>query len=1144
MSVNTLLAIRTDFSIGESSLPSEKVADMAAKTGQKHIAFADTMNVSAMIDITRGCQKHGIEAHTGVRLRIVADVVERGNVGKKFNREAYYLKAWAKNEDGIKEIYKLLSRATEEDRFFYVNRLILEDVFEHLSSENVLITTGDSRSIFSRPDHEAILGMVLDHYPDTMVELVPIPTPYYERLNLNALAASKKVSHGGYIVSMPTLFDFDGYDAMYLNMAIQNRSDIRKPFTCAQPYFKDFEPKTPEQLVALIKETVSGMRVADPSVDASAFSEALRSGNSKFLEATPFRWTKQPVALPQLAADAPKAVLEACKVGIKTRLTVDVFGYHPTPAQISELYIPRLKYELEVLTNLGFCDYFLVVADLVNWAKSAGIMVGPGRGSIGGSLIAFLMGITEVDPIRFGLLFERFINPSRNDLPDADLDFMSTRREEIITYLEGKYGKDFVAGINNYSVLGSASAVKDVARVMGVDMALFPIGKFIPKIHGQAVPLEDARKDSAEIAKFAEVNPNVWKGALSVQGVMRSFGRHAAGTIVSGVPVRERAVVERDGTSRKVNWDMRVCEDQGLVKFDVLGLSTLDTISRATRYIWERHMKRIDINAIPLDDEKTLQAFSNGETIGIFQFEGGAARRILKDMASSSLLTFDDLVAANALNRPGPIEAGLVKDYVESRSGSRTIIYPHEFCKPALQETFGVICYQEQVMQIAVDLCGFSLSEADKLRKGMGKKDAALMASFRKQFVDGAVAKAGMDAKEADDLFTTIEGFAGYAFNKSHAAEYSLISYQCMWLKVHYPVEFYAASLSTVDEAKLQVIVTDATKHGIKLMAPDVNISTNEFVIGNDTTLFMPFNRIKGVSDKGGQAIVEARNKEKITYTEKEKVLGSRKSVEVIKTKPVLKGRFTSLEDFLERVEKRLVNTRVVQNLDTVGAFARVIPGQQPSDCESRRKDQMKLLPGLMTGLLMADREIPTDKFTLAELDKLWHEIQAVDDKVVHVSPAVGKNAKFMVVFDGATQDEEAHKQFTGGSSFTYCAAALKVCDLKRNDAYWTGLIKRKKGGKSISVKETNTYKPFLDREIEMLKPPVILTLGSASARYFVPDLKGDIMDHAGSTFYSEKHDAMIVIGFNPQMCHFSMDKFDTLVEVFDLVRAMVIPSI
>ena len=736
--LNTLLGIRTDFSLGESAIASEDVAAIAVRLGQTHVAVADTMRVDAIIDVTRACDKVGVQAHMGVRLRIVEDITQRDKKVK--NKLAYYIKAYPKDDEGLRQIYKLVSRGFDEDRSYFVPRLSLDDVLCFLTRDHIVLTTGDAEGVFSRPNHEAIHETIYQAFgSDLFIELCPIPQPYFERLNDNAMRCIKGDQLT--ICAPPVLFDGeDGYLKFHLNGAIQSRHDFKRGFE-NKPFWKDFRPKSPAELTADIKATVVGMRHLDPLAGPLPFLTALREGNAAFLAATAYRWKKSPIALPKLASDPDAALLQLCRDGLKERLGKPVFGYMPDNAQLQNEYVPRLRYELGVLKDLGFADYFLVVADLVTWAKSVNIMVGPGRGSVGGSLVAFLVGITDIDPIRFDLLFERFINPSRNDLPDADLDFMSTRREEIITYLEGKYGTEYVGGISNYGVLKAASAVKDVARVHGMNVMEIGCTKLIPSEHGQPVDLETAHTAVGDIQKFAAANPRVWKGAVAMQGIMRSYGRHAAGTIVSGVPLIDRAVVEQDGGNRKVNWDMRVVEDQGLVKMDVLGLKTLDTLSLAVNYIKQRHGGlRIDLLRIPLDDEPTLELIGKGETMGLFQMEGGTARRLLKSLGSVSPITFDDIVAVNALNRPGPLDAGLDQAYVRRKNGDESVSYPHPLTKAALEPTFGVMVFQENIMRIATDLSGFSGSESDGLRKAIGKKDMAKMTSYQKQFVAGACA--------------------------------------------------------------------------------------------------------------------------------------------------------------------------------------------------------------------------------------------------------------------------------------------------------------------------------------------------------------------------------------------------------------------
>jgi DNA polymerase III alpha subunit len=380
--VHTLLGLKTDFSLGESAIASEDVAAIAKRMGQTHVAVADTMTISGLIDIGKNAAKLGIEAHVGVRLRIVDDITLRKDEGKAQNRGAFYLKAFPKDEEGMRQIYALLSIANDDEHSYYVPRLLLDEVLTKLSPENVTLTTGDSHSLFSRRDYLRLFERVSDRFGSSLfIELVAAPTPYYERANLNALEAATLGGFIEFIVTTPTLCDEGQFERLFLNMAIQNRTDMAKRFTVSDPWYKEFEPHDASGLASLVKATVEGMRCSRPAMSADAFKRALRAGNQAFLDATPYRWKKQPIALPSLAADAPKAVLEACKIGMRDRLTSEVFGFKPSPEQMREDYIPRLKYELDVLTTLGFCDYFLVVADLVRWAKSEGIMVGPGRGS-------------------------------------------------------------------------------------------------------------------------------------------------------------------------------------------------------------------------------------------------------------------------------------------------------------------------------------------------------------------------------------------------------------------------------------------------------------------------------------------------------------------------------------------------------------------------------------------------------------------------------------------------------------------------------------------------------------------------------------------------------------------------------------------
>lgn len=358
----------------------------------------------------------------------------------------------------------------------------------------------------------------------------------------------------------------------------------------------------------------------------------------------------------------------------------------------------------------------------------------------GGSLVSYLLGITDVDPIRFNLLFERFINPERLDLPDADLDFMSSRRHLVVEYLTEKYGADRVAGISNYATMASASALRDAGRMFGLGGIELMATKLVPKEHGKSSTLTEAANEVSEIAKFKDENPEIWKHALKLEGCMRSLGKHAAGIIVAGEPLTERAVVETRSDSPVVNWDKRSVEDWGLIKMDLLGLSTLDVMEIARQYIKERHGVSVNYTALPLEEPDIMGAFGRGETTGVFQFESSGMKGLLRSLAEGGTLTFEDITAATALYRPGPMDSGLMDDFVQIKRGLRSATYEHPCLESVLSETHGVVVYQEQTMALAKTLCGFSATDADFLRRAIGKKDLKKMAELKPQFIEGATA--------------------------------------------------------------------------------------------------------------------------------------------------------------------------------------------------------------------------------------------------------------------------------------------------------------------------------------------------------------------------------------------------------------------
>ena len=1111
--MHSILAARTDFSVGESILTTKFLIKNAVNAGAKAVAMTDTMAVTGMIDFTNKAKAEGLKPVIGTRLRLTDNPTWRPGDGekKKDMPRSYFLTLYALQEEGMKAIFRLLTLANSDDRFYYESKLGFEDLYKELKGlkgTELAVVLGDAHSVLEHPNADEIVVKITDEVGLVYAPLIPIDTPYYGRLNELALRqiAVNKVQP---IVVRPAFYGQGEADTQEIMTAISENHKVTDPWFRSR-HNRDMHIMSTAELVGEMKKAVQHLEKRGNVGSGAQFKQGLLNTGA-LVEAVEYEWKKADPSLPIMAPNEFAAVVEECKRGWKERFDAPVFGHQPDAKELVEVYKPRLAFELETLKRLNFSGYFLLVQDTVQFAKKNGILVGPGRGSVGGSLVAYLMGITDCDPIRFGLLFERFINPERIDLPDADLDFMSERRHEVVEYLVKKYGDRRVAGVSNFGTLASASSIRDVGRVTNIPEKDYSVSKFVPKLHGQNVALPEARKQVQEIDDFANNYPGFWPIMERLEGTIRNFGQHAAGVVVGGVDLVERAVIERRKEGNVVCWDKRIVEDQGLIKMDILGLTTLDLIKLTLDYIREGSGKRVDLNRIPLDDEKVLANFAKANTTAVFQFESGGMRRLLKELGSTGTISFDDITAATALYRPGPMESGMMDSFYLRKQGNEEIEYDHPLMEKVLEETFGVIVYQEQVMKISQVIAGYSGAAADKLRKIMGKKLPEEMKKERKKFCDGCVATIGCTEDWAGELFDKIEGFAGYGFNKSHSVEYTLISYQAMYLKTYHPVEFYAAALTLMKEEKLTGIIRDAKALGIDVSMPDINISTDRFEIATSVRLVMPLQRIKGISEKATTAILEARKA----------------------------GPFIDKNDFLSRVEKRVCNKRVQEALDLVGAFSCIEPGQVPANDPSRIKDQIELLPGLVASHVPIDHELHKDKDTKVALGELVDDYRAAHGPKATtadgypVKPFFGRDADFMIISDAPGNEEDTGGVMGFSMSNNAVIEAVEAASLDRSNIYWTALIKRPKRGKQVSPEEIAMYWPYLEREIELLKPPVIVLLGSQTVRHFIPDFKGKASDMAGKVIYSKKYDANVVIGFSPGEIYHDPDKQQNMNEVF-----------
>ena len=615
-----------------------------------------------------------------------------------------------------------------------------------------------------------------------------------------------------------------------------------------------------------------------------------------------FMAPKRKPILPSLAGDREGEAAQL-KADAHMGLTARLAHYPELTDEERQAYVTRLDFEVDVITQMGFPGYFLIVADFIKWAKAHDIPVGPGRGSGAGSVVAWALTITDLDPLKLGLLFERFLNPERVSMPDFDIDFCETRRGEVIRYVQEKYGRDTVAQIITFGKLKARAVLKDTGRVLQMSYGQVDrLAKLVPNHPTDPWTLERALNGVAELMTEYKQDDGVrrlFDMARQLEGLPRHSSTHAAGVVIGDRPLDQLVPLYRDPRSDMpvTQFDMKYVETAGLVKFDFLGLKTLSVLKEAKRLLALRGVD-VDLDALAWDDEEVYALLQRGETVGVFQLESEGMRRTLSAVKPTN---FGDIIALVALYRPGPMDN--IPLFGARKNGREKIAYPHPLLEGILAETYGIFVYQEQVMQAAQILAGYSLGGADLLRRAMGKKVQAEMDAQRDTFVKGCGEHNGIDAKAANELFDLIDKFAGYGFNKSHAAAYALLSYQTAWLKAHYPHEFFAASMSfdSHQTDKLSIFIDDMRRLDVGIAPPSVNDSEADFSVGRDDdglTVRYALGALKGVGEKAMEALVAER----------------------------AKGDFVSLDDFASRIDPKLLNRRQIEALAAAGAFDCIEP--------------------------------------------------------------------------------------------------------------------------------------------------------------------------------------------------------------------------
>jgi len=881
------LRVRSAYSLLEGAIKAYDLGKLAAKAGQPAIAICDRSNLFGALEFSQVCKD------TGVQPIIACALPVKGIGGGQTERWARIptIVLIVQNERGYLNLTELSSKAYVDIEATDEPHVLWEEVVRR--SEGLILLSGgpdgpvDPLYLQNRPEEaDLALKAMSEAFGDRFyIELQRHDgSPHGGVKNSAAEAGLVRYAYGH---DIPLVATNDVYfaeaDMFKAHEALLCISD--STFLGVQERRK----VTPDHWLkpaALMREVFADL----PEACDNTLEIARRCA---------FLVKKHDPILPRFDTGAGRSedeeLAHQAREGLKKRLK------EVEPAFPEQDYWDRLDREIGVIQKMGFPGYFLIVSDFIKWAKTHDIPVGPGRGSGAGSLVAWALTITDLDPLRFGLLFERFLNPERVSMPDFDIDFCQERREEVISYVQEKYGRARVAQIITFGTLQARAVLRDTGRVMQLPLGqvdrlckMVPNNPANPTTLAQAVEIEprlrEARDEEEAVAKLLDT-------ALKLEGLYRNASTHAAGIVIGDRDLTQLVPLYRDPRSDipATQFNMKWVESAGLVKFDFLGLKTLTVLNRAWHYLKKRNVE-VNYSTLPLDDKPTYELLASGQSIGVFQLESQGMRDTLRKMRCGSI---EEITALISLYRPGPMDN--IDTYVDRKFGRADIDMLHPSLEPVLKETYGVIIYQEQVMQIAQILSGYSLGEADLLRRAMGKKKKEEMDLQKARFISGAKEK-GVPEKQSDGIFELVNKFAGYGFNKSHAAAYAFISYQTGWLKANHPVEFFAAnmSLDIANTDKLAVFYQDARQFGVTIRPPDINRSMADFDVENGEVLYA-LGAIRNVGLEAMQTVVAVRKEG---------------------------GPFKDLFDFLERIDPKSVNKRAIENLARAGAFDSIHPNR------------------------------------------------------------------------------------------------------------------------------------------------------------------------------------------------------------------------
>ncbi|MCP3974125.1 MAG: DNA polymerase III subunit alpha [bacterium] len=901
------LHVHTEFSMLDGAARVKELVRAVSGDGQPAVAITDHGVLYGVVDFSKAAREAGVNPIIGIEAYVTPD--SRFDRPPRRQDIRYHMNLLATSEVGYQNLMTLASRAYLEG-FYYKPRMDLELLAEY--SEGLIATSGclgghvpqllapDASSEEGNQDQvrdfEAAVGaaaMYQDIFgkDNFFIEIMDHGIPAQSAIMDDMLAISRRVG-APLVATNDSHYTYadeaDSHDVLLCIQTGANKSDEdRFKFESQEFYIK-----SAQQMRAMFPDDEFPGACDNTLLIAERANVELEFG----------RILLPPFETPQ-GFDEPGYLRHLVLEGAKAR-----YG-----DALPEVAVERIDYELRVIEDMGFSSYFLIVWDLIRYATEQGIRTGPGRGSAAGSIIAYCLGITKLDPIEFGLIFERFLNPGRREMPDIDMDFDERYRGDVIRYCAERYGSDHVAQIITFSTIKGRQAIRDAARVLGHPYGVGDkVAKLMPQAIlgreatlGQCLDPPDTEAEASvkdwytgahglrELYGGDEVVREVVDTARGLEGLRRQDSIHAAAVVISPVPLTEIVPLQRKGEDSEVvtQFEMHAVEQLGLLKMDFLGLRNLSTIERALELIERSTGERVDIDAVPLDDPAVFEMLQAGDSMGVFQFEGGPMRALMRNLRPEE---FEHLIALNALYRPGPLGAGMHTEYADRKNGRSEVEYLHPNLEPVLKDSFGIMVYQEQVMQAARRMAGFTMGEADMLRKAMGKKIPSVMREQEEKFVAGCEEQGHPEAL-GRELFGFIEHFAGYGFNRSHSAAYALVAYQTAWLKRHFPAEYMAALLtsSKKDKDRTALYLHECRSIGIRVLVPDVNRAESDFAtVEGEITFGM--SAVRNVGEGVVELIVSDRDKN---------------------------GPFATFQDFIDRVDLSVLNKRTIDSLVKAGGF-------------------------------------------------------------------------------------------------------------------------------------------------------------------------------------------------------------------------------